>query len=214
MIIKLDNNNGYNVDIELSDDDKKKGGEACIYDFMSLVATFVDKMHTEIYNFVSIKKRRESAVFILDTVKEMLNAYYDDVEEAVTLQQQKDKEIYKYMKGFYEDFLKRKEWSDLDIYELLDGKSTDIDVRLNNNEIRFCIIDKNSNKELLIIDEVPVNEIKEINDNPINEAVEANAIAIVIYDKLVGDDIEDNPARAKGGLWFDEQVRRILMEKG
>ena len=47
-------------------------------------------------------------------------------------------------------------------------------------------------------------------EEAIHKAVEANAVAVIIYDKLFGDSAEDNPARAKGGLCFNEQVKKIV----
>lgn len=117
--------------------------------------------------------------------------------------------MYRYMEDFYEYFLEQNSWSDSHIFEILDGKITDLAAVLDGEEIHFSIIDKSSNEELIIINKVNVSEIEKYAEEPIHEAVEANAIAIIIYDKMIGDSEENNPARIKGGLWFNEQAKKL-----
>lgn len=72
------------------------------------------------------------------------------------------------------------------------------------------IIDKDTDEELILINKVNVSEIEKYTDEPIHEAVEANAIAIIIYDQMLGNSDEPNPARIKGELWFDEQTKKLV----
>lgn len=41
MKITMNNDNGYNVDIEITDVDKKKNSEDALYDMLSLLATLM-----------------------------------------------------------------------------------------------------------------------------------------------------------------------------
>ena len=209
MNIILNNDNGYNVDIEITDADKKKNSEDALYDMLSLVATLVGDIQSKVFDFDSIEEEKKAAFFMLDAVKEMLTMYYEDVEKKMNEHHEGEK-MYRYMEDFYEDFLERNSWSDSHIFEILDGKKTDIAVVLDGEEIHFSITDKNSNEELIIINKVNVSEIEKYVDEPIHEAVEANAIAIIIYDKMLGDSEENNPARVKGVLWFNEQAKKIV----
>lgn len=209
MNIILNNENGYNVDIEITDADKNKDREDALYDLLSLVATLVGEIQSKIFDFESVEEEKKGAFFMLDAVKEMLAIYYNDVEEKMN-EHRKGEKIYGYMEKFYADFLERNSWSDLHVFEILEGKATDIASILDGEEIHFSIIDKNSNEELIMIKKVNVSEVEEYGDKPIYEAIEANAIAIVIYDKIFGDSEENNPARIKDTLWFNEQAKKIV----
>lgn len=209
MNIILNNDNGYNIDIEITDADEKKNNEDTLYDLLSLVATLVGEIQSKLFDFDSMEEEKKGAFFMLDSVKEMLTAYYDDVEKKMNKQREGAK-IYGYMEDFYEEFLERNSLSDSHIFEILDGKKTDMAAVLVGEEIHFSIIDTSSNEELIIIHKMNVSDIKKYADEPIHDAVEANAVAIIIYDKLLGESKEKNPARNKGGLWFDEQAKKIV----
>lgn len=209
MKITMNNDNGYNVDIEITDVDKKKNSEDALYDMLSLLATLMGDIQSKVFNLDNIEKKKEIAFFMLDAVKEMLNSYYDDVEKKMNEYHEGEK-MYQYMEHFYEEFLKRNSWSASHIFEILDGKTTDLAVIINNDEIHFSIIDKDTDEELILINKVNVSKIEKYTDEPIHEAVEANAIAIIIYDKMLGNSDEPNPARIKGELWFDEQTKKLV----
>lgn len=75
MNIILNNDNGYNVDIEITDADKKKNSEDALYDMLSLVATLVGDIQSKVFDFDSIEEEKKAAFFMLDAVKEMLTMY-------------------------------------------------------------------------------------------------------------------------------------------
>lgn len=209
MKIILNNDNGYNADIQITDADKEKNSEDILYDILSLIATLVGQIQSEVFDFSSIEEEKKSAYFMLDAVKDMLTSYYGDVEKSMK-KQHEGKKIYGYMNELYEEYLKKNNWEDSDVFEMLDGRSTDMDTILDGEELRFSIVDKKSGEELIVLNKVPISKANKNMEEPIHEAVEANAVAIILYDKLFGDNEEENPARAKGGLWFNEQAKKFV----
>lgn len=205
----LNNDNGYNADIQITDADKKKNSEDILYDILSLIATLVGQIQSEVFDFSSIEEEKKSAYFMLDSVKEMLTLYYGDVEKSMK-KQNEGKKIYGYMNELYEKYLKKNNWADSDVFEMLDGRLTDVDTVFDGEEVRFSIIDKKNGEEIIVLNKVPISIVKNNTEEPIHEAVEANAVAIILYDKLFGDNEEENPARAKGGLWFNEQAKKFV----
>lgn len=208
MNIILNSDNGYNVDIEFTSADTEKNSKDIRYDMLSLVATLVGEIQSKVFCFDNMEEEKEGAFFMLEAVKKMLTIFYDNTEKEMNERREAEK-LYGYMEDFYKDFLERNSLSESHLFEILGGKSTDIAVVKDGEEIHFSIIDKSSNKELIILNKVNVAEIEGYSDEPIHEAAEANAIAIIIYDKMLGENEEKNPARAKGFLWFCEQAKKI-----
>lgn len=97
-----------------------------------------------------------------------------------------------------------------ELVKVLEGKSLDIAVIIHEDrDIHFSIVDTNCHEEILVIGQLIVSVIKGLQDNHLQEAIVANAIATIIFDKLLGDNEKNNPVRAKGAFWFDEETKRL-----
>lgn len=81
MNIIVNNDNGYNADIEITDADKKKNGEDALYDMVALVAALVVDIQSKVFDFESIEEEKKATFLMLDAVKGMLTTYYEDVEK-------------------------------------------------------------------------------------------------------------------------------------
>jgi len=209
MKIILNNDDGYNFDIEITDEEKNS--KDSVYEPCFLVATLLGEIQSKVLGFKSLEKQKKSAFFMLDVVKDVLTEYYNDMEKIMNEDREAEK-VYGYMEKFYEGFLERNGWSNSNVFEMLDNKATDLATILDGEEIRFSIVDKKNDEEIIVLNKAMVSKIDKDTEDPIYEAVDANAVATIIYDKMFGDDEENNPARVKGGLWFNEQAKRIVDE--